>query len=160
MQQSPQPLLSIIIPTLNEAEYLPHLLGDINKQSDISLEIIVGDGGSSDATRTVAEAGGARFVTAGRGRGVQMNAAERVASGEYLLFLYADFRIDDSMLLSDAMHALMSKRIDHHDRIAGHFPLRFMRSTRRNAMAYRYVEEKTAFNRKRQPDLTMYDRPL
>jgi rSAM/selenodomain-associated transferase 2 len=146
MQQSPQLLLSIIIPTLNEAEHLPHLLGEINKQTDISLEIMVADGGSTDTTRAVAEEYGAAFVTARRGRGAQMNAAARVASGDYLLFLHADSRIDDPALLSDAVRALMSEMGDH-DRVAGHFPLRFMRSTRRNAMAYRYAEEKTAFNR-------------
>jgi len=144
--QNRPPLLSIIIPTLNEAEQLPLLLEDIKQQQNISLEIIVGDGGSLDATRTVAEAGGARFITAERGRGIQMNAAVQWASGDYLLFLHADSRIDDPMLLSDAVRALKSKLGDH-DRIAGHFPLQFMRATKRNAMAYRYVEEKTAFNR-------------
>lgn len=146
MQQSSQPLLSIIIPTLNEAVHLPHLLGDINKQTDISLEIIVADGGSSDATRSVAEECGAGFVTAGRGRGVQMNEAARVASGGYLLFLHADSRIDDADLLSNAVSALTREQGDH-KRIAGHFSLRFIRSTGRNRMAYRYIEEKSALNR-------------
>jgi rSAM/selenodomain-associated transferase 2 len=146
MQQSHLPLLSVIIPTLNEAKHLPHLLDDLKKQQNVSLEIIVADGGSSDATRSVAEAGGARFVTAERGRGAQMNAAARVASDDYLLFLHADSRIDDPALLSDAVRALMLEMGDH-DRVAGHFPLRFMRSTGRNAMAYRYAEEKTTFNR-------------
>lgn len=140
------PLLSVIIPTLNEAENLPALLNDIEQQQNISLEVIVGDGGSSDATRSIAEASGARFVDASRGRGAQMNAAALQAAGDYFLFLHADSRIDDPNLLSCALHALIS---DQHDsiRIAGHFRLRFIRSTARNAMAYRYAEEKTAFNR-------------
>lgn len=145
----PQPqsiLLSIIIPTLNEAEHLPALLDDLRQQQNISLEIIVGDGGSSDTTRSIAESFGVVFVTTKRGRGAQMNAATLQASGEHLLFLHADSRIDDTNLLNNAVGALMAKQSDH-DRIAGHFRLRFMRTIERNAMAYRYAEEKTAFNR-------------
>lgn len=142
---SPQ-LLSIIIPTLNEAENLPALLADLNNQENIAFEIIVGDGGSTDATRQIAEQCGAGFVVAGRGRGNQMNAAAKVATGEYLLFLHADSRIDDRNLLSNAMHALRMEQQET-NLIAGHFSLRFIRSTARNATAYRYAEEKTAFNR-------------
>lgn len=142
----PQPLLSVVIPTLNEAENLPPLLDDLKKQQNISLEIIVGDGGSSDATRSVTDAYGVRFVSARRGRGVQMNAAAEQASGDYLLFLHADSRIDDPYLLAHAVQAMTDERCGD-DRIAGHFSLRFIRSTKRNAMAYRYVEEKSAFNR-------------
>ncbi len=146
MQQIPQTLLSIIIPTLNEADHLPELLDDLKKQQNISLEIIVGDGGSSDATRIVTEACGADFVSARRGRGAQMNAAAGLASGDYFLFLHSDSRIEDPCLLSDAVRA-MTHELRGHDRIAGHFCLRFMRTTKRNTMAYRYAEEKSAFNR-------------
>jgi len=138
--------LSIIIPTLNEADNLPALLDDIKRQKNISFEVIVGDGGSSDTTRAVAESYGVTFVGAGRGRGAQMNAAAIQASGDYLLFLHADSRIDDLNLLSNAIHALITEKTDS-NRIAGHFCLRFIRRTLRNAMAYRYAEEKTAFNR-------------
>ena len=142
----PQPLLSVVIPTLNEAENLPSLLDDLKKQQNISLEIIVGDGGSSDATRSVTDAYGVRFVSARRGRGVQMNAAAEHASGDYFLFLHADSRIDCPCLLQNAVRAMTDERCGD-DRIAGHFSLRFIRSTKRNAMAYRYAEEKSAFNR-------------
>lgn len=146
LQQNPPPLLSIIIPTLNEAELLPLLLEDIKQQQNISLEVIVGDGGSADATRSVAEIYGTGFVTGKRGRGAQMNAAAAKASGDYLLFLHADSRIDGPSLLSDAVRALVSESTGQ-ARTAGHFSLRFMRSTENNAVAYRYAEEKSAFNR-------------
>ena len=106
MRHSLETLLSIIIPTLNEAEHLPALLDDLKQQQNISLEIIVGDGGSTDATRAVAEAYGVSFVSAKPGRGAQMNAAARKATGEYLLFLHADSRLDDPNLLADAVQAL------------------------------------------------------
>jgi len=146
MSHTLPPFLSIIIPTLDEADNLPALLDDLKKQQNISLEIIVGDGGSSDATRSIAEEYGAGVVNARRGRGAQMNAAAGQASGDYLLFLHADSRIDAPSLLSGAVRTL-TLELGEHDRIAGHFPLRFMRSTKRNAMAYRYAEEKSAFNR-------------
>jgi len=142
----PHPQLSIIIPTLNEADALPGLLDDLGKERNISFEIIIGDGGSSDATRSVAEAYGADFVGARRGRGAQMNAAAERASGDWLLFLHADSRIDDPDLLGNAVHAMTSAQ-SLNDRIAGHFRLRFMRTTTRNGMAYRYAEEKSALNR-------------
>ena len=50
--QSPPPLLTIIIPTLNEAEQLPALLADLRQQQGILLEIIIGDGGSSESEGT------------------------------------------------------------------------------------------------------------
>jgi rSAM/selenodomain-associated transferase 2 len=146
MHQQSHLLLSVVIPTLNEAAHLPALLEDLKRQQKIRLEIIVGDGGSSDATQSIAELSGAVFISAKRGRGAQMNAAAFKASGEYLLFLHADSRIDDPGLLNNALHALI---MEQHDSalIAGHFCLRFMRSSPQNAMAYRYAEEKTAFNR-------------
>lgn len=139
------PLLSIIIPTLNEAETLPFLLADLNRQQDIIIEIIIADGGSIDATRQIAAQLGAGFVQSEQGRGTQMNAAAKAATGKYLLFLHADSRIDDSCLLFNAVRFLQ-----HHQGetpLAGHFPLRFIRTMKRNNLAYRFAEEKTALNR-------------
>ena len=146
MERTPQQLLSIIIPTLNEADNLPALLEDLKRQKGISLEVLVVDGGSSDATRSVAAAFGARLVSAKRGRGVQMNLAAGEATGDFFLFLHADSRIEDSGLLCNAMRAMQSEP-SLQERTAGHFCLRFIRSGKQNAVAYRYAEEKTAFNR-------------
>ena len=52
MPQSPTQLLSIVIPTLNEAENLPNLLAELKRQQNIEVEVIVGDGGSTDATQS------------------------------------------------------------------------------------------------------------
>lgn len=145
MPHASRPLLSIIIPTLNEADHLPGLLADLRKQEDVALEIIVGDGGSSDATGMVAEEYGALFICAPRGRGAQMNAAVRRASGDWYLFLHADSRIDSCGLLNNAVRTMMSEA--GAERVAGHFSLRFIRRDGRNALAYRFVEEKSSLNR-------------
>jgi glycosyltransferase involved in cell wall biosynthesis len=95
--------LSIIIPTLNEAENIGPLLGYL-RRLDPEAELIVSDADSSDGT---AERGRplARIVLAPPGRGVQMNAGARVASGEVLWFVHADCRPhpDSPRSLRDAL---------------------------------------------------------
>ena len=144
--QDTLPQLSIIIPTLNEAAYLPALLADLQQQQGLTLELIVGDGGSTDATAHLAASFGARFVHSGRGRGRQMNAAARWARGDFLLFLHADSRLEDPLLLCTALTALQQSAREQ-PRVAGHFGLHFHRSSGKNLLAYRYIEEKTALNR-------------
>jgi len=53
-------------------------------------EILVIDGGSSDATAAIAERAGARLIVSPRGRGTQLAAGAEAARGEWLLFLHAD----------------------------------------------------------------------
>lgn len=84
--------LSIIIPTLNEAVTLPDLAQSLAIYGG-AVEIIVADGGSTDGTTELARACGFRVVTAPRGRGPQMNAGARAATGTVLLFLHADTRL-------------------------------------------------------------------
>jgi rSAM/selenodomain-associated transferase 2 len=141
-----QPLLSVIIPALNEADHLPALLGDLCMQQGVSLEIVIADGGSVDATRAIAETFGVGFIAARRGRGAQMNAAAQAAAGDYLLFLHADSRIVDPDLLRHALSALTSEARGE-ELLAGHFPLRFLRTIPGNNLAYCYLEEKSALNR-------------
>jgi len=140
------PLLSVVVPTLNEADTLPLLLADLRQQKGVALEIVIGDGGSSDATCSLAAALGARVVNAERGRGAQMNSAAQQAGGEYFVFLHADSRLDDPNLLANGLRALQHAE-QAQPRIAGHFQLRFLRATPRNRLAFRYLEGKTALNR-------------
>ncbi len=85
------PIISIVIPTLNEAGHLPHLLADL-RAGGAAAEINVADGGSTDETRTVAREMGAGVIRAARGRGHQIAAGAAAARGETLLFLHADSR--------------------------------------------------------------------
>ena len=82
--------LSIVIPTLNEAEQIAATLG---AAAAPGVEILVVDGGSADATVDLARAAGATVLTAGRGRARQMNAGAAAADGDALLFLHADTRL-------------------------------------------------------------------
>ena len=83
-----QPPLSVIIPTLNEAENLPRTLKIV--QTAANVEAIVVDGGSRDATVEVAAALGATVLVATGGRAQQMNVGAAAANGRILLFLHAD----------------------------------------------------------------------
>ena len=56
-------------------------------------EIIVADGGSTDATPAIARAAGATIVNSERGRGVQLAKGAAVARGDALLFVHADTRL-------------------------------------------------------------------
>lgn len=84
--------ISVIIPTLNEALALKKTLTEINRHSP--HEVIIADGGSRDGTLEIAEQFGPRIVTSPPGRALQMNAAAQTATGELLLFLHADSRVD------------------------------------------------------------------
>lgn len=80
--------LSIIIPTLNEAETIPSLVEYVQRASE--AEIIVVDGGSTDDTVQLAKESGAKIITSSPGRAGQMNKGAKAAQGDILLFLHAD----------------------------------------------------------------------
>jgi len=91
-------VISIIIPTYNEAKALPGALDHLQAEEG-DFEIIVSDGGSSDGTCELAKARSAiRVVTGAKGRACQMNAGARLAQGEWLLFLHADTRLPEGIL--------------------------------------------------------------
>lgn len=81
-------MLSVVIPTLNAAATLAGVLDGLAAGS--GLEMVVVDGGSSDATRAIAESRGAQVISVARGRGVQLAAGAKAAGGDWLLFLHAD----------------------------------------------------------------------
>jgi rSAM/selenodomain-associated transferase 2 len=87
----PADLLSVIIPTLNEADHIGPLLDQLGRVSD--LEIIVVDGGSGDATVAAARRAGARVIETSPGRARQMNQGAAAARGRLLFFLHADSRL-------------------------------------------------------------------
>jgi rSAM/selenodomain-associated transferase 2 len=92
------PLVSVVIPALNESEALPRTLQQVLRQEG-DYEVIVVDGGSSDATCEIARGHpGVRLLSAPKGRAAQMNAGARAARGEWLLFLHADTELPGGAL--------------------------------------------------------------
>ena len=152
------PRLSVILPTLNEAANLPGLLTQLRAQQGIALQIIVADGGSTDATREIAEHQGAEWLEGPAGRALQMNLGATRARADWLLFLHADSGLSDPGQLARALAALRATRQQlGHERVAGHFRLRFQRTRPGHDLAYHYYQEKSALNR---PECTNGDQGL
>ncbi|MGA0034071.1 MAG: TIGR04283 family arsenosugar biosynthesis glycosyltransferase [Burkholderiales bacterium] len=88
--------LSIIIPALNEAGNIPELLERLQPLRRRGVEVVVVDGGSTDATATLAEAGADKVLITAPGRARQMNVGAAAAGGEILCFLHADSQLPDN----------------------------------------------------------------
>ncbi len=88
--------LSVIIPAYQAAAELPRALDalEAGRRAGLVAEVVVADGGSTDATPGLAAAAGARLVTAPRGRGSQLAAGAAAAAGDWLLFLHADTALE------------------------------------------------------------------
>ncbi len=82
--------LSIIIPTLNEAETIRQSLLSLQYFRKLGHEIILADGGSQDTTCFIAHPLVDHILISEPGRGRQMNLGAKIATGKILIFLHAD----------------------------------------------------------------------
>lgn len=109
--------LSIIIPALNEENYIGNLLSDLTTQDiDASdIEVIVVDSGSTDKTvevvRDYDDQLNISVVNTSKGVAKARNAGADTAKGEWLLFLDSDVRLD-SDFLTKSLQELASKKLD------------------------------------------------
>lgn len=87
------PTFSVVVPTLNEEAWIADTLRAAARAFGPDAELVVVDGGSVDGTRERA-APLAAVLRGPRGRGPQMNAGARAASGRILVFLHADTLLD------------------------------------------------------------------
>ncbi len=86
-------MISVIIPTLNEASTLENCLKSVRTR--FNFEKIVVDGGSDDSTVEIARNYNCIVEATESGRARQMNLGAMRASGEILLFLHADTTLPD-----------------------------------------------------------------
>ena len=85
-------MLSIVVPTLNEAARMGPLARHLRAVAP-GVEVVVVDGASDDGTADAAREAGLRVVEdepTRRGRANQMNLGARRTAGDQLLFLHAD----------------------------------------------------------------------
>lgn len=92
MQHVP-PRLSVVMPVLDEATGIVEHLAALSVLRSRGAEIVVVDGGSTDATCARAAPYADHVIAAPRGRASQMNAGARRATGDIYLFLHADTRL-------------------------------------------------------------------
>ncbi len=111
--------LSIIMPVLDEAAEIEAALRALAPFRARGAEVIVVDGGSSDATAEIARPFADKVLKSQRGRAAQMNAGAAAARGDVLLFLHADTRLPD-----DADH-LIRDGLSRSRRAWGRFDVRF-----------------------------------
>ena len=109
------PEIAVVIPTLNEERTLEACLSSIGGGSN--TEIVVSDGGSSDATARIAADFGVGVVVGAAGRGQQLNRGAAATAAQRLLFLHADCRLpigwrhDVMEALDDETNALVCFRL-------------------------------------------------
>ncbi len=88
------PLITIIIPTLNEEKTISNCIKAIKQNnSKIPFEIIISDGGSEDKTIALGKQHGARVITSQKGRGYQIEAGYLQAKGNLICVLHSDVMI-------------------------------------------------------------------
>lgn len=109
-----KPFFSVIIPTLNEEKYLPHLLNDLIHQSSKEFEVIVVDGKSEDLTQKKALSFSKELIMTvinsnKRNVSIQKNSGGKGAQGEYLIFLDADCRINKGFI-HNLKRTILSKK--------------------------------------------------
>lgn len=93
-------MFSIIVPTLDEEQYIGSLLDSLTRQTRQDFEVIIVDGGSQDDTRGVVESFRDRIprlqfvVEEKRGLGRARNVGAARASSDTLVFMEADCWVD------------------------------------------------------------------
>lgn len=108
------PYFSVIIPTLNEEEYISKILNDLIKQKNKNFEIIVVDGESKDKTkekvREFDQILPINFYTVDKKNvSFQKNFGAKKAKGEFLIFLDADSSITSSFV-SNLKNEIIKKK--------------------------------------------------
>ena len=81
---------SVIIPALNEADYIGPTLERLQAARARGHEVILVDGGSTDDTRRVAASGVDHILECTPSRAGQMNLGARSARGDIFVFLHTD----------------------------------------------------------------------
>lgn len=93
-----QPLVSVIIPTLNSAAGIQSCLESVKAQSYAFREAIVIDGGSTDGTASIAQEQGALVLVRNSGRSTARRLGAQAAHGDYLFFVDSDQLIDRGLI--------------------------------------------------------------
>ena len=123
-------MISIIIPTLNEAATITHTLTALQPMREHGHQVLLVDGGSVDNTIALAEPLVDRVLRSSAGRAPQMNAGAAVANGDLLWFVHAD------TLMPTDTDVLLQNALDKSAKEWGRFDIRLSG----NALSLRIIE--------------------
>jgi len=100
MTESSPPLVSVIIPCYNQANYLPEAVNSVVGQTHQPIEIVVIDDGSPDNVFEIVASYPEVYCVRqqNRGRSHARNAGFRASRGEYVVFLDADDRLSPNAI--------------------------------------------------------------
>ena len=113
------PLVSVVIPTRNEAGCIAATLASLRSLRAGGHEVIVVDAGSTDATQALASEQCDRIITSSPGRARQQNAGAQIARGDVFWFVHADTQISGAA--ADELFACLAKQPN----CWGRFDIRF-----------------------------------
>ncbi len=97
------PLFSLIVPTLNEGEFVPPLLKAIKEQTCNDFEVIVVDAKSTDNTLDIIKRAEIKqelkiITTQAKNVSISRNLGAKKATGQYLVFIDADNSLPSNFL--------------------------------------------------------------
>jgi rSAM/selenodomain-associated transferase 2 len=113
--------LAVVVPVFNEATAINTALARLSVLRERGAQVIVVDGGSSDATAALAKRHADQVVQSARGRAQQMNTGARAAldaGADVLLFVHADSE------LPDCADQLIATALQTSARVWGRFDVR------------------------------------
>jgi glycosyltransferase involved in cell wall biosynthesis len=110
--------ISVVVPTYNSASVIQQCLESLSSQTHAPVNVVVCDGGSSDATVEISNACGATVVLAPASRSSQRNTGALNALGEYVVFVDSDMKLSRTVLeecvssFTDSDAALVIPEVD------------------------------------------------
>jgi glycosyltransferase involved in cell wall biosynthesis len=110
-----EPLVSVLIPTKNSADYIEACLRSIVQQTYKRIEIIVVDNFSNDRTLAIAKNYTTHIYSRGPERSAQVNYGASHATGEYIYKVDSDFTLN-----FDVIRQCVSKVIAGYDAVVVH----------------------------------------
>ena len=98
-----KPFFSVVVPTLNEADFVLRLLEDLTRQTEHGFEVILVDGKSTDGTVVKAQTFASKIpltilTSQKKNVGWQRNLGAEAAKGQYVVFFDADVQITPRFL--------------------------------------------------------------
>ena len=110
--------VTLVIPALDEERALPALVERLARLDPAPAEILLVDGGSTDATTTLAEQAGWRVLRCEKGRARQINSGVSAARGALVCVLHAD-----TLPPSDMVEVIERTMADNRVALASFTPL-------------------------------------